>query len=154
MKCRPANSIRHNEQGATLVEFALVTPLLLGVMAIIFELGLAMHQSNLLEKQVMAGAMLAARGDYPLDNSVQTRVANLVRTGSVQEGGTDLLEGWGQEGASLQITTQTYNLDGETVPYVQVDATVPYMPMMDDLLNFLGFNNFTMNAEHEEVFVP
>lgn len=153
MKCRPISTIRNNEQGATLVEFALVTPLLLGVMAIIFELGVALHQSNLLEKQVMAGAMLAARADYPLDNYAQTRVANLVRTGSVQ-GGTDLLEGWGEDSASLQITTQTYNLDGEAVPYVQVDATVPYMPMMDDLLNFLGFNNFVMNAEHEEVFIP
>lgn len=153
MKCRPLSTLRNNEQGATLVEFALVTPLLLGVMAVIFELGAALHQSNLLEKQVMAGAMLAARGDYPLDNSDQARVTNFVRTGSVQ-GGSDLLEGWGQAGASLQIITQTYNLDGETVPYVQVSATVPYMPMMDDLLNFLGFNNFILNADHEEVFIP
>lgn len=145
--------IRNNERGAILVEFALVTPLLLMIMAIILELGTALHQTNLLEKHVAAGAALAARADYPLDATATASVTNLVRTGSVS-GGANLMEGWSDGAASLSITTQTYNLDGETVPYVRVSASVPYVPMMQGLLDFLGFNDFIMSAEHEEVFIP
>lgn len=147
------NRLRREENGAILVEFALVTPLILMIMATVLELGMALHQSNLLEKQVMAGASLAAHATYPLNAATTTRVTNLVRTGTV-DGGSDLLEGWSEAGASLQITTQTYNLDGETVPYVQVSASVPYVAMMPGLLDFLGFNDFSMSTAHEEVFIP
>lgn len=145
--------VRQNEKGAILVEFALVTPLLLMTMAIVLELGAALHQTNLLEKQVAAGAALAARSDYPLTAAATTSVTNLVRTGSVS-GGADLLDGWADGAASLAITTQTYSLSGETVPYVRVSASVPYEPMMVGLLDFLGFDDFMMSAEHEEVFIP
>lgn len=145
--------VGNNETGAILVEFALVTPLLLMIMATILELGVALHQANLLEKQVAAGAALAARSDYPLDAAATASVTNLVRTGSV-DGGAVLMEGWSDGSANLTITTQTYSLAGETVPYVRVSANVPYVPIMQGLLDFLGFNDFRLSAEHEEVFVP
>lgn len=146
-------SLCREKQGAMLVEFALITPIILIVMAITLELGMALHQANVLEKHVMAGTSLAAHSDYPLDNTAVTRVTNLVRTGSIN-GGNDLLPGWNQADASLQVTTQTYNLNGETVPYVRIEAEVPYVPMIKGIVDSWGTEDFVISAAHEEIFIP
>lgn len=146
-----ARRFKANEHGNMMIEFALIVPILLMITAIVVELGFALHQENLLEKHVSAGAALAARANYPLSTSDRTTVTNMVRTGTVN-GGNDLLPGW-STGGTLQISTQTYNLNGETVPYVNVSAQVPYMPLLPKLLGFLGFNNITLSTSHEEVFV-
>lgn len=143
--------LREDERGAILVEFALVLPLFLMLLAIVLEIGLALHQQNILEKSVSTAASIAAHSNYPLDSDSRTRAANMAKTGNVS-GGTPLLAGWNESEASLQITTQTYDMDGTTVPYVTVDATVPYIPLLKGLLDFLGFNDFELHAAHEEVF--
>lgn len=139
-------------KGAVLVEFALIMPIFLMIIAIVLELGLALHQENTLEKSIMAATGIASRSGYPINSATSIRVNNMAKTGNVN-GGSYLMPGWGDAGSSLSITTSTYNLNGTTVPYVRVDATVPYQPLLPGLLDFLGFNNFNLSAAHEEVFI-
>jgi Flp pilus assembly protein TadG len=139
-------------KGAVLVEFALIMPIFLMIIAIVLELGLALHQENTLEKSIMAATGIASRSGYPINSATSLRVNNMAKTGNVN-GGAYLMPGWEDSGSSLNITTSTYNLDGTIVPYVRVDATVPYQPLLPGLLDFLGFNNFNLTAAHEEVFI-
>jgi Flp pilus assembly protein TadG len=66
---------RSEERGAALVEFALVVPLLMAMMCMIIDYGLALHRLNNLTSAVREGARFAAvRQDITPDS-----VKNLIR---------------------------------------------------------------------------
>ncbi len=60
------NRLRRDRRGAAVVEFALFAPLFLLMLVGVIEFGRLLAQSNAVEKGLRAGAMLAARSDFPL----------------------------------------------------------------------------------------
>ena len=74
---RFAGRIRSEERGAALVEFALVVPLLMAMMCVIIDFGLALHTLNNLTSALREGARFGAVKNpepAPNDTSIQNRV--------------------------------------------------------------------------------
>ncbi len=142
-------------RGNTVVEFALVLPLLLLLLAGITEIGRAYYQANAVEKGLRAGALFAGRNSFPLTAQVRTMVANLVKTGTLDGSGPYLVSGWADLGADLNIDdTLTFPVDATTtIPVVRLTATVPFDPLMPGMLAFVGLGDVTIQLGHEQAYV-
>lgn len=72
---RFAGRIRSEERGAALVEFALVVPLLMAMMCVIIDFGLALHTLNNLTSALREGARYGAvlRDPEPAANDTRIR---------------------------------------------------------------------------------
>lgn len=138
---------------AAVVEFALLLPVLLLIMVVLIEAGRGISQMQTVERGLRAGAMLAARSDWPLDGTAQTAVANLVKTGTTDGSGAFLVPGWADAGASLNITPTTTVIGGSTVGIIRLDAQVPYQELLPGMIGFFGLNQITLRASHEQVYI-
>ncbi|MBM3491232.1 MAG: hypothetical protein FJX68_12450 [Alphaproteobacteria bacterium] len=138
-------------EGASAVEFALLAPLLALVLAGTFELGTYLYQLSALQKSLRAGAMYGARMTFPLSDAATLELSNLVKTGQTAAGGTYLLNGWTDGGASLTPKFRTYTTDGQTVDILRLEASVPYAPLLPGLLDGMGITKMTLTATHEQV---
>lgn len=135
------------------VEFAMLAPLLILVMVGVFEFGYYLNQSTSLDKSLRVGAMLAARSSLPLSGSVQTTIANLVKTGTADGTGDYVVPGWSNGGSTLAVTTSTYSDSGVDYDVIRVVASVPYEPVFLVFMQNQGFGTLTMNAAHEQAFI-
>ena len=142
-------------RGNAVVEFALVLPLLLLLLAGITEIGRAYYQANAVEKGLRAGALFAGRNDFPLTAQVRTMVANLVKTGTLDGSGPYLVSGWADVNADLNIDdTLTFPVDATTtIPVVRVTATVPFDPLIPGMLTLVGLGDVTIQLSHEQAYV-
>ena len=148
------NSLRRDQRGVAVVEFALVVPIWLLLFSGMLEIGRAYYQTDTLEKAVRAGALYAARHPLPLNATTLTEAENLVRTGTVDGSGNYLISGWSKAGNDLEITTHDYAIDSTTsVPVVRVVAKVPFDPLLPGLPSFVGLGTFTMSAVNEQAYV-
>ncbi len=145
------NSLRRDRRGTAAVEFALCTPLFLLVLIGVIEYGRLLAQSNAVEKGLRAGAMLAARSDFPLTGAQMQLVQNVVKTGNVDGTPPFLVDGWQDAGASLVIETSTFT-SGAVVnlPVIRLEATVPYDPLLPGLMSSFGLENLKIETAHEQ----
>ena len=142
-------------RGNAVVEFALVLPLLLLLLAGMTEIGRAYYQANAVEKGLRAGALFAGRNSFPLTGQVRTMVANLVKTGTLDGSGPYLVSGWADVNADLNIDdTLTFPVDATTtIPVVRVTATVPFDPLIPGMLTLVGLGDVTIQLSHEQAYV-
>ena len=147
-----ANVVR-GERGNAVIEFALVLPLLLLLFSGLVEVGRAHFQAMAVEKGVRAGTLFAARRPFPLDPADQAKAINLIRTGTLDGSGAVLVSGWTRPDAGVSFTSRSFAVDDATVPVIRVVATVPFDALVPGLWGFLGMNDFTISAFHEQAHV-
>ncbi len=148
------NSLRRDRRGAAAIEFALFAPLFLLVLIGVIEFGRLLAQSNAVEKGLRAGAMLAARSDFPLSADRKQRIRNVVMTGNIDATPPFLVDGWEKAGASLVIETSTFTSGGVIdLPVIRLVATVPYDPLIPGLMSSFGFNNLKIETAHEQAHI-
>jgi Flp pilus assembly protein TadG len=153
-----------SSKGAAAAEMALVTPLLLLVMAGGLEVGNFFMDEHRLAKAVRDGARFAARKDFTYftacnaapGGTVVADTQNLIKT-SYLSGGTDQLSNW--SGGSINVTTRC-SAGAGSVTYsgiykgmtngarrVEITASVTYLPLMAPFgISFFGS---TLNATQE-----
>ncbi|MCA0034496.1 TadE/TadG family type IV pilus assembly protein [Mesorhizobium sp. B263B2A] len=146
----------HDEQGAALVEIAIVTPLVLLLSAGVFEFSNIFNTRLLLEAGVEDAARYMARcsSDW---NTCSALATNLAVNGAVTNG-TARVTGWttGQvtitKAQSIQATDATgnelYLSSTGTVIVVKVSTAYPYPTL--GLWSYLGFGALTLNVFHQE----
>ncbi len=147
--------LTRDRRGNAVVEFALVLPLLLLLLAGMSEIGRAYYQANAVEKGLRAGALFAGRNGFPLTAQVRTMVTNLVKTGTLDGSGPYLVSGWADVTAGLNIDDSlTFAVDATTtIPVVRVTATVPFDPLMPGMLALVGLGDVTIQLSHEQAYV-
>jgi Flp pilus assembly protein TadG len=143
---------RDSAAGASAVEFALMLPVFLLVTAGMIDLGRALYQTNTIEKGLRAGAMYAARNEYPLTTAQQTEAQNIVKKGNRAGTGSYLVAGW-SEPTSLNIFTTTEVVDGTPVPIYHFNAAVPFDPLLPGLLSALDLDQITIKLSHEQAYI-
>jgi Flp pilus assembly protein TadG len=124
-----------DEQGAELIEFALVLPLLLLVMCGIFDYGFLFQRYEVLTNAAREGARLAALPGY-LEPHVQARVNAYLTAGGVPGTATTTL-------VYQPVTAggRTFNLARVTVTYThQYVFLGPIMGLFGDSLESVTFN--------------
>ena len=146
MSIRFLRRLLANSGGAAAAEMALVTPLLLLIMASGLEVGNYFMDEHRLVKAVRDGARFAARKDFSFfqtcnatpGGTVATDTENLVRTSYIS-GGTDQLANLA---GAITITTRCSVGDGTTnyegiykgmmsgARKVEINASVNYLPVL------------------------
>ncbi len=144
--------IWRDRAGASAVEFALMLPVFLLVTAGMIDLGRALYQTNTIEKGLRAGALYAARSDYPLTAAQQTAAESVVKKGNPAGTGAYLVDGWGYTGA-LNIFTTTEIVDGTPLPVYHFVAAVPFDPLLPGLLSALNLDQITIRLTHEQAYI-
>ncbi len=144
-------SILRERSGAAVIEFALFVPLFLLVLIGVIEYGRVLAQTNAVEKGLRAGAMLAARSDFPLTGAQEQRIKNLVMTGNMAGEPPYLVPGWEEAGASLVVESDTFNSGGVVnLPVFRLAATVPYQPLLPGLMASIGLDDLMIITAHEQ----
>lgn len=162
MTMRAVALLLRSNTGVAAAEMALMTPLLLALMAATFEMGNYMWNEHTVVKAVRDGARFAAR--QPFTNfttcgaapggTVEADTRNLVRTAQIASGGEPRLPNWpttGTQGVTVNVTCTTtagsetmtgiYNGMANGARVVTVTATVPYK----SLLTSIGFSTVSLN---------
>lgn len=138
--------------GSSVIEFALALPMLLLMAAGFLDVGRAYSQATTLNKAVRAGAEFAARNEVPLSAAAQTQVENLIRTGTLDGSGGDLVPGFGAGGA-VTVTLGSYDPGSGAVPVLHVTARVPYTPVLSGLAGLVGLGALSLEVSHEQAYV-
>ncbi len=148
------NSLLGDRRGSAVIEFALFMPIFLLVLIGVIEFGRVLAQTNAIEKGLRAGAMLAARSDYPLTTAQETRIQNIVKTGNVDGTLPYVTEGWEEAGAYMTIETDLFNSTGVVnLPVIRLEASVPYRPLLPGLMNTFGLDDLMITTAHEQARV-
>lgn len=146
----------HDEQGAALVEIAIVTPFVLLLSAGVFEFSNIFNTRLLLEAGVEDASRYMARcsSDW---NTCSGLAKNLAVNGAVTNGSARVT-GWttGQVTISKTSTAavdaatgnQLYLSNTGTVDVVQVSTSYPYPTL--GLWSYLGFADLTLTVFHQE----
>lgn len=147
-------------KGSAAVEFALYLPVLLLILVGVTEVGYAVAQSVMLEKSLRSGALYAARSNLPLSAETEAAVQNVVKKGNPDGTGNYLITGWNDAGATLTITINDYTLTAESsvlgsnqLPVITIDASVPYQPLLGNVMTLFGFGEITLALSHEQAHV-
>jgi hypothetical protein len=147
--------LRGDRRGVLAVEFALSLPLFIVLMMGLLEIGRAVQQTTAVQKGLRAGALYAARHEFPLSSATETEVENLVKYGDKNGGGEYLVPGWGKGAADLEIDVTSFNVDGvpvggQEIPVVRLTASVPFVPMLTDML---PVPDFSIEVSHDQAYV-
>lgn len=144
-------NIVKSEQGSIVVEFALLAPLMLILMAVLLEAARMLYHSSTIEKHLYIASEIAAHSALPLDLESTTRITNMAQRGNVDGTGDFLVPGWGEAGADLDILLSYYDLNGEPVPVITLNSSVPYVPILEDLSNAIGLNDTVLEHSHVQI---
>jgi len=141
MRSRSQADSARSQRGIETVEMAIILPLLLFLLVAVAEFGRMINQYDTLSKAVRDGARYAAStsslgstGLVYLTPAIQTSVANLVATGTVNGTGSPLLPG-------LTPADVTVSATGPGPTYVQVSVRYTYEPMVGATLPTFGVTN-------------
>ena len=147
------NKLRRDCGGTGAVEFALTVPVLLMILAVALEGGNAFYQATTLATNLRAAALYAARSPLPLSSGTLTTVRNLVKTGAADGAGSAGPGAWSLPGASIEVTTASFDMSGTPLPMIRIAATVPYQPLVPGLFAMLGATALTISDSHEQAYV-
>ncbi len=114
------------------------------------EIGRAIYQATTVQNSLRAGALYAARNEFPLSAAALAQVENVVKTGDPTGTSSYLASGWAEAGASVQIEDLSFNFAGSRVPAIRISATVPYDPLLPRLFLVPAFN---IELSHVQAFV-
>ncbi len=114
------------------------------------EIGRAIYQAITVQNSLRAGALYAARNEFPLSAAALAQVENVVKTGDPTGTSSYLASGWAEAGASVQIEDLSFNFAGSRVPAIRISATVPYDPLLPRLFLVPAFN---IELSHVQAFV-
>ena len=114
------------------------------------EIGRAIYQAITVQNSLRAGALYAARNEFPLSAAALAQVENVVKTGDPTGTSSYLASGWAEAGASVQIEDLSFNFAGSRVPSVRISATVPFDPLLPRLFLVPAFN---IELSHVQAFV-
>lgn len=147
--------IRLNDRGSTLVEVALLLPILLVLTIGIAELGRAIYSHHALSKSVRDAGRFLARVADPTDAGFQSLAANYVRTGSF-DGSADPLVG--QDPAAITVGFQITEFDNsahpqtfygtDTIRAVRVEARYAYQSGLLSAFGLSGPDGIAMAVAH------
>ena len=147
------NNLCRSEGGGAAVEFAIVVPFLLLLLAGFVELGRFHYQASAVERGLRAGAIFAARVAHPLGAADEATAVNLVKTATLDGSGPLLVSGWAAAGAGLTITTGSFSVGEATFPVIRFAASVPFDPILPGLVSFVGLDSQAMSLSHEQAYV-
>ena len=142
--------LRANE-GAALVEGAIILPVFLVLVGGVYEFGFFLYQEQLATSGVQDAARYLALSSDPTSITIQTDAKNLAVTGSIN-GGTPRVFGWSTSEVlvatkSIDNSTGTYS-GGSTIQLVTVSTSFP-----DPTLGFLALLHLkppTISVSHQE----
>ena len=140
-------------RGSAGIEAALIIPVFLLTFSGLLELGRAFEQAHAVEKGLRSGALYLARADNPQASASQTVARNLVMTGRADGGEPYLAPGWAAGGASVDITVSTFMVSGSPTPVVEIEAAVPFAPLMPVLAAAFGVDGYTIRLSHQQAYV-
>ena len=141
------------EDGTTVIEFALVMPVLLLLAAVLIDLGRAWMQADALQKGLRPAVEYAARCDTPITAGCTTNVENLAKTGTLDGSGALLVPGWADAGALLNVTYSSFDPGSGDNQIIHMQAQVPYQPILSGLISWSGLDAPTLEASHEQAHV-
>jgi Flp pilus assembly protein TadG len=141
-----------DRRGVAAVEFGLMLPLLMLVLAGVVELGNYLASAQAVEKGLRAGAMFAARSDLPLTATAQTNIETLVKRGSLSGSDPYLTDSW-SNGGTVAATASTGTANGQTIDIITVSATVTYEEILPGLMDFFGIGPLKFNLDHAQAWV-
>lgn len=155
-----------NSRGATLVEFAILLPILLILLLGITELGRALHFQHRLTRAVEAGARYMARSyqtvdktDPACDNTIgdwtgsATNTQNLVVYGTIGGGGSPIISGFSTGDVDVAVEPRAVTGVG-TACVITVSATVQYPGLFGAaIIPLLEIPQPTLGARSEERYV-
>jgi len=155
------------ENGAALIEFTVLMPLLFALMAGFIEFGMAMQRHHLVQKSLRDSTRYLAQvpgfdATTPIDatpcNNAPTGQAliakNLAIYGNIDGTGTPKISGWGYDGVCvIGPTSRSVTFNGVTteVLVVQMTAQAPYNDF--GFLSVLGFTGINLNGSHEQAYL-
>lgn len=162
-----SNKLWRNRRGNVTVEFAFFLPFLLLLLVGGLEIGNAIRHGALIEKNLRAGTLYAARilnpdaGAPALSAAARATIQNLVRTGGQSGLDQPVVPGWADAAASLVIDASlvhVFSAENATaidvsVPVVRLTAAVPYIPLLPGLLAFVKLNDMVIRLSHEQAYV-
>jgi hypothetical protein len=168
---------RQRNRGAVLVEFAILTPILVLLAFGIAELGRVFYQQNTLTKSVTSGARYMARSYdildpdnctvKPLWSTFESRAKNLVVYGAFAAEGNPLVPNLETGNVAISFRQASVSVgedDDIDACIINVSATVLFEGIFGDgktvpLLPFMGeggwggFTDVTLNAATEERYI-
>ena len=169
-------NIRHHSAGVAIVEFAIILPLLVVILAGITELGRALYQQNTLYKSVSAGARYLARAANVIDKTTcvlptgtaaEATARNLVIYGEKAATGSPLLPNLDSADDTVAQITISSNLeddfpktdlDGvsvtEDICVISINAEVNFKGIFGEIvIPFSTIGTFKIRAETEERYI-
>ena len=141
-----------DRRGVAAVEFGLMLPLLMLVLAMVTEIGHYLASAEAVEKGLRAGAMYAARSDLPLSAAAQTDIETMVKRGSLSVSEPYLTDSW-TNGGTVTSVASTGTANGSTINIVTVTADVTYEEILPGLMSFFGLGPMTINIDHAQAWI-
>jgi len=148
-----------DRDGAAVVEFALLAPLLIFLMCGMAEFANAMRQYHVMEKGVRDAGRYLARVPMTgctVSGTATTAAQNLAITGRTS-GGTALLPNWTNVSSVAVSVAQCVNNSSAAyrghaeMPVIQVQAAAPYADL--GLLTILGIGSINLEATHQQLWI-
>ncbi|WP_245446084.1 TadE/TadG family type IV pilus assembly protein [Mesorhizobium kowhaii] len=165
---RHLDRFRRDHRGTTLVETALILPLMVPLSAGVFEFGNLIHDKLLMEAGLTDGARFAARCNSQMytDNGLAAIdcaniATNIAVYGNAAGTGTARVKDWLKANVTVTIAAPArcrdavngagvteYRSTTAQVCIVRVEGTYPYAGI--GMLSLLGIGPITLNGFHEE----
>lgn len=144
-------SLFRADDGAALVEGAIILPIFLVLVGGVYEFGFFLYQEQLATSGVRDAARYLALTADPTSVFNQADARNLAVTGSIN-GGPSRVEGWSTSEVTVAIDSvdnsdDTYS-GGATIQLVTVSTSFPDRTL--GFLGLLGLKAPTINISHEE----
>ena len=136
-----------------MVEMAVISPLLVLMLAGMLEIGMMFYKASALERGLRAGATYAARSEIPMTADTKSKVGNLIKTASMDGGLGVIANNWSETGATYSVTVVSRNVGSLTVPVVRLQASVPYSAAVQQMADYLGMTSGTITVTHEQAFI-
>lgn len=159
MTRRPLARFFKSRDGAALVEFTLVAPLLILLMCGMAEFANAMCQYHVMEKGVRDAGRYLARvpmSGCTISGASTTAARNLVLTGRTSAG-APLLATW-TDPATITVTVANCfnNTSGAyrgraVIPIIEVTANAPYQDL--GMLSVIGIDGLQLQVSHQQLWV-
>jgi Flp pilus assembly protein TadG len=141
-----------DKRGVAAVEFAIMLPMLMALLAVVAELANYLAAGEAVEKGLRAGAMYAARSNLPLSGTATTNLQNLVKRGSLVGSDPYLTDSW-NNGGTITATETTGTANGQTIDVITVHASVAYEELMPGVLGFLSLGPLIITLDHAQAYV-
>ena len=139
------------QDGAALIEFTLLAPLLFSLVFGMAEFGRFLYQYQMVIEGLRDAGRYLARLDAN-DATNQSNAANLATTGTIDGSGDPRVDGWEAGDINFAVTdidntAGTYR-GGAEIEVIEVTTTFDYADV--GFLSALGFDAISIDAAHEQ----